>query len=61
MLSEPVKMDDPTTLIGIVDSDWAGDMSHQKSVTGIILKVGGGTVLYKTKYQDTIALSSTEA
>lgn len=27
----------------------------------MILKLGGGTILYKSKYQDTIALSSTEA
>jgi hypothetical protein len=25
------------------------------------LRIAGGTVLYKTKYQDTVALSSTEA
>jgi dUTP pyrophosphatase len=48
-------------LFGAVDSDWAGDTSHRKSVTGIILRLAGGTILYKTKYQDTIAFSSTEA
>ena len=50
-----------TALEGHVDSDWAGDIQHRKSVTGIILKVAGGCVLYKTKYQDTIAHSTTEA
>ena len=44
-----------------VDSDWAGDTQHRKSVSGIILKIAGGAVLYKTKYQDTLALSTTEA
>ena len=55
------KDDSDITLTAMVDSDWAGDTSHRKSVTGIVLKLAGGSILYKTKYQDTIALSSTEA
>ena len=53
--------DNGETLIGAVDSDYAGDNSHRKSVTGIVIKLAGGTVLYKTQYQSTIALSTTEA
>ena len=49
------------TLASAVDSDHAGDMVHRKSVTGIIAKLAGGAVLYKTAYQPTIAYSSTEA
>ena len=45
----------------MVDSDWAGDTKHRKSVTGIVLKLAGGAILYKSKCQETIALSSTEA
>ena len=52
---------DPTTLVSAVDSDWAGDTNHRRSVSGIILKLAGGCILYKTKYQPTIALSTTEA
>jgi hypothetical protein len=48
-------------LYAAVDSDYAGDTTHRRSVTGIILRIAGGTVFYKTKFQDTIALSSTEA
>ena len=48
-------------MLAAVDSDFAGDNSHRKSVSGIILRLAGGTIFYKTKYQDTIALSSTEA
>lgn len=44
-----------------VDSDWAGDTNHRKSVTGISLRLCGGTILYKTKFQDCVATSSTEA
>jgi hypothetical protein len=52
---------DFTGLTGYVDADWATDTKHRKSVTGIVLMHAGGVVGYKTKYQDTIALSSTEA
>lgn len=52
---------DHSCLTGYADADWATDTKHRKSVTGIVLMYAGGTVGYKTKYQDTIALSSTEA
>ncbi len=48
-------------LFGYVDADWASDTTHRKSVTGIALMYAGGTIGYRTKYQDTIAHSSTEA
>ena len=47
--------------MGYVDSDHASDASHRKSVTGFHVKLAGGTVLYKTKYQNIVAQSSTEA
>ena len=53
--------DDNQKMHALVDSDWAGDSKHRKSITGIILRLAGGTILYKTKFQDTIALSTTEA
>ena len=43
------------------DSDWASDSNHRKSVIGIVIKLAGGTVLYKARFQETIALSTTEA
>ena len=43
-----------------VDSDYAGDNSHRRSVTGLSIQMAGGTILYKTRFQDTIAMSSTE-
>ena len=47
-------------LMAYVDSDHASDASHRWSVTGFHVKLAGGTVLYKTKYQNIIAQSSTE-
>ena len=59
--SDTTEVDSPTEMHSAVDSDWAGDTTHRKSVSGLILRLAGGTILYKTKYQDTIALSTTEA
>ena len=44
-----------------VDSDYANDTTHRRSVTGIAIKLAGGTIFYKTAFQATVALSSTEA
>ena len=52
---------DPDVPKAAVDSDFAGDTKHRKSVSGIVIKLAGGAVLYKTQYQPTVAGSSTEA
>ena len=44
-----------------VDSDHAGDVKHRKSVSGIVIKLAGGAVLYRTAFQQVIAHLSTEA
>lgn len=51
----------PHTLISASDSDHATDSQHRKSVSGIVHHLAGGAVHYKTKYQDVIALSTSEA
>ena len=45
----------------INNSDHADDVAHRKSVTGVVLKLAGGDVLYKTAFQATVAHSSTES
>ena len=52
--------DKPDIVHAASDSDWGGDSNHRKSVSGIIIKYAGGTIYYKTKFQDTIAMSSTK-
>ena len=37
--------DTPLGLMKTVIAYWAGDMTHIKSVTGIVLKLAGGTIL----------------
>ena len=44
-----------------VDSDYTVNNTHRKSVTGLSLQMTEGSILYKTRFQDTMALSSTKA
>ena len=48
-------------LIAFVDADWGQDKNSRKSVTGIAMMFAGCVVYYKTKYQSTVAHSTTEA
>ena len=59
--AEALTQDESDRLKSAADADWGGDVSHRRSVTGFALKLAGGAVYYKSRYQDTIALSSTEA
>ena len=43
-----------------MDSDYDNDTTHRKSVTEIAMKIVGGSVFYKTNFQSTVDLSSTE-
>ena len=52
---------DSTNVRATVDSDYAGDTSHMRLVTGISVNVARCCVYYKTQFQTTIALSTTEA
>lgn len=48
-------------IIGYVDSDWASDKTDRKSTTGYVLKLYGSTILWGSKKQNCVSLSSTEA
>ena len=43
------------------DADWAGDISDYKSRNGFVFLVNGGAVLYMTRKQLEVALSSCES
>ena len=53
--------DESGKLKAATDSDWGGDTKHRRSITGLVIKLAGGCIYYKSKFQPTIALSSTEA
>jgi hypothetical protein len=55
------KTPDANTLEGYVDSDWGSDRQHRRSISGIVFMLAGAAIFYKTRYQPTVALSSTEA
>jgi hypothetical protein len=46
---------------GWCDSDWAADVDTRRSKTAYVICVAGGPVVWQTKSQKTVALSSTEA
>lgn len=46
---------------GFCDADWDSDTDDRKSTTGYIIKVNGCTVSWRSKKQQTVALSSSEA
>jgi hypothetical protein len=48
-------------LIGYVDSDYAGDLDRQRSLTGYVFIVGSCGVSWKVVLQPIVALSTTEA
>jgi hypothetical protein len=43
------------------DSDWLGDKDDRKSITGFIIFLLGAPILWRSKAQASVALSSTEA
>jgi KUP system potassium uptake protein len=50
-----------TIAVAYGDSDWASCVKTRRSFSGICIQLAGGTIAYKTKFQPTVALSSTEA
>ena len=46
---------------GCVDSDWAGDTDTRRSHTGYVLVFNGGAVSWKSRRQDSVSLSTSEA
>jgi hypothetical protein len=48
-------------ITGYSDSDWAGDPTNRKSRTGFVYFMSGAPIMWMSKRQSIIALSSTEA
>ncbi|KAH9288713.1 hypothetical protein KI387_032830, partial [Taxus chinensis] len=48
-------------LIRFTDSDWAGDLDHQKFTSGYNFSLGSGPISWSSKKQNAIVISSTEA
>ena len=52
---------DAKTVYAYADSDWATCVKTRRSFGGAVIRLAGGTIAYKTKFQPTVAGSSTEA
>ena len=48
-------------LQGYSDADWAGDITSRKSTSGYSFQLGGGIISWRSKRQNIVALSLTEA
>jgi len=55
-----LKSGNPRVLQGYFDADYAGDLDYRRSTTGYVFTVAECIINWKTKLQDTIALSTTE-
>ena len=52
--------DDLSGPIAYSDADWAGDVGDRKSTSGYVFSIAGGPVSWRSRKQDTVALSTTE-
>lgn len=51
----------PTELNAQADSDWATCPRTRRSFTGVVVRMAGGTISWKTRLQEVVAQSSAEA
>ena len=51
----------PGSLQAYADADWGNDRSDRKSTSGIVLQIGNSSVLWKSRKQPVVALSTSEA
>ena len=50
-----------TEIIGYSDADWAGDLDERRSTSGYLFTLNGTAISWRSKLQDTIALSIVKA
>ena len=48
-------------LVGYADSNWGNDVVDRKSTTGALLQLGGCVIVWKTRKQNMVALSTSKA
>ena len=53
--------ENPNVLWGWVDADWAGDTDTRRSHTGYIFMMNGWPISWKSRQEDNVSLSTSEA
>ena len=53
--------DENPQIIGYCDTDWAGDLNTQRSISGFVFQMGQSTISWCSRRQATVAKSTTEA
>ena len=51
----------PNQIPAYSDADWGNNLDDRMSVSGVLILPNGGPVVFKSKYQLTVALSTSEA
>ena len=60
-LSSSSEVDDKNCLIGYANADWAGSATDRKSTSGCLFQLYGSTISWKSRKQQCVSISSTEA
>jgi hypothetical protein len=60
-IDEHVPTENLTTLYGYSDAEWAIDIRHRRSISGMIFFLSGAAVAWKTRVQPTVALITAES
>lgn len=47
--------------VAFSDANWGGDLASRRSTSGVLVRLGGAPVIFKSKRQTSVALSSAEA
>jgi hypothetical protein len=55
------QQEEEVALLGYTDSDFQGDLDEQRSTSGYLFNIGSGPTSWRSKLQDEIAESSSEA
>ncbi len=61
VLNQSAPPSDPLLPEGYCDADWGGCMIDRKSISSYVFTLAGGPIIWASKTQTTVALSSSEA
>jgi hypothetical protein len=60
-IDEHVPIENLKTLFGYSNADWAMDLRHRRSISGMVFFLSGAVVSWKTRVQPTVAMSTVES